>query len=139
MNDIQASLGISQSAMLKKWINKRNNIAKYYKKKINSKNISFQALEKDVVSSYHLFVILIKNTKMNRDNVYQYLQKKKIFCNVHYIPIYRHPYYRNLGFKLNSFKNCEKYYKQTLTLPIYPSLKKSDQNKIIKHLNLILK
>ena len=138
MNDIQASLGISQLKRLNSWIIKRNKIAKIYKKLIKSKNIFFQKKLKDVVSSYHLFVILVKSNKVNRDKVYKYLQKKNIHTNVHYIPIYRHPYYKKIGYLTKNFKNCEKYYKETLTLPIYPSLKKNSQYKIIKNLNRIL-
>ncbi|MDA7713979.1 UDP-4-amino-4,6-dideoxy-N-acetyl-beta-L-altrosamine transaminase [Candidatus Pelagibacter sp.] len=139
MNDIQASLGISQLKKLHSWIKKRNLIADIYKKKINNLDITFQENIEGITSSYHLFIILIKSKKISRNKVYKLLQKQKIFCNVHYIPIYRHPFYRKMGFTPKNFLNCEKYYQQTLTLPIYPSLKKKEQSKIINKLNSILK
>ena len=126
--DLNPERLLSQLKILDSWIIKRNKIAKVYKQLIKSKNIFFQKKLKDVVSSYHLFVILVKSNKVNRDKIYKYLQKKKIHTNVHYIPIYRHPYYKKIGYLTKNFKNCEKYYKETLTLPIYPSLKKSSQS-----------
>jgi len=139
MNDIQASLGISQIKNLNKWIIKRNQIASYYQKKLNSKYISFQEVKGKITSSYHIFVILINHPKINRNKVYRYLQSKKIFCNVHYIPIYRHPFYKKLGFNKKKYLNCEKYYQRTLTIPLYPELKKKSIDLIIYHLNNILK
>ena len=139
INDIQASLGISQIKNLNKWIKKRNQIASYYQKKLNSKHISFQEVKGKTTSSYHIFVILINHPKINRNKVYKYLQSKKIFCNVHYIPIYRHPFYKKLGFNKKKFLNCEKYYQRTLTIPLYPELKKKSIDSIIYHLNNILK
>ena len=139
MNDIQASLGISQIKNLNKWIIKRNQIASYYQKKLNSKYISFQEVKGKITSSYHIFVILINHPKINRNKVYRYLQSKKIFCNVHYIPIYRHPFYKKLGFNKKKYLNCEKYDQRTLTIPLYPELKKKSIDLIIYHLNNILK
>ena len=66
------------------------------------------------------------------------LSSKNIFCNVHYIPIYRHPFYNKLGFNKKDYLNCEKYYQRTLTIPLYPELKKKSIDSIIYHINNFL-
>ena len=59
--------------------------------------------------------------------------------NLHYVPIYKHPFYRQLSFKNYKLKNTEKYYKETLTLPLYYSLSLKEQKKIIETLQEALK
>ena len=61
------------------------------------------------------------------------------FVNLHYIPIYKHPFYKKFGFDPKDFKNSEYYYKHAITLPIHPKLKNSEQLKIIKCLKKALK
>ena len=49
-------------------------------------------------NSYHLYVIKVKNEE-TRLKLFNYLKGNNIFCQVHYIPVYWHPYYRKLGYK----------------------------------------
>ena len=91
--------------------------------------IDYQVQKKGIISSYHLFVILIKKNKkkITRDKLYNYLKKKKIFCNVHYIPVHTQPYYvKNFGFNWGDFPNSEKYYRNCLSLPLYVDLSDSE-------------
>ncbi len=141
LNDIQASLGISQLNRLKIFIKKRNSIAKFYNKKL--KNLPFKLPEVDTkcLSTFHLYVVLIKKNKkkINRDTFYKKLLKKKIKLNIHYIPIYRHPYFKKLGFNNNKFQNNEVYFKEAISLPIYPDLSERQLNKIIFSIKNIFK
>lgn len=136
MNDFEASLGISQLSRIKKFVSIRNLIAKKYKNSLKDLPITFQKVNYSDLSAYHLFVILIKNDgkKLNRDKLFYLLKTKGINANVHYIPIYKHSFYKKLGFKSFDFKVTEKYYKSCLSLPIYPGLKNKDFNKIIKEI-----
>ena len=141
MNDIEASLGSSQLSRITKFILNRNKIAKKYIEKLKDLPISFQEIGKKNLSSYHLFVVLIKdaNKQFNRDKLYQKLKSKGINVNVHYIPIYRHSFYKKLGFKKFHFKVMEKYYKSCISLPIYPGLKSNDFNRIIREIKSYFK
>ena len=134
MNDIEASLGSSQITNVSKWISIRNSIAKKYIKNLKNLPISFQNVDKNNLSSYHLFIIQIKskNKNINRNKLFYKMKSKGINVNVHYIPIYRHSFYKRMGFNKNHFENSEYYYKHCLSLPIYPSLTNKDFNKIIK-------
>ena len=121
MNEIQAGLGISQLGNLKKWIKIRNKIAVYYNKNLKYLPLKIPLLENNKLSSFHLYVILLKNKK-DRDGLFSFLKKKKIQCNFHYIPLYRHPFYKNLKFQIRDFKNSELYYKKALSLPMHPNI-----------------
>lgn len=137
MNDVQASLGISQLKKLTKFLNKRKKIAEFYKKELKGFPVNFQLINKRYESSYHLFVIKINKGKKLKKKIFDILRKNKIFVNVHYIPIHLQPYYiERFGFKKGHFKFAESYYERAISLPIYYSLKNIEALKVI---NLIKK
>ena len=133
MNDISASLGISQMNKLNFFVKRRNQIAKRYIKNLNNNEVKFQVIKKGYYSSYHLFIIRVD--KNIRKRLFNKLRKEGYFVNIHYIPIHLHPYYKKLGFKKGMFPNSEKYYEEAISLPIYPGLSKSHQLNIIKIIN----
>ena len=137
LNEIESALGISQVKKTFKFIKARREIAKRYIKGLNKKFLNFQKEEKDIQSSYHLFVIWLKNK--NRNNLIKYLKKNKIMTNIHYIPIVNHPYYKNKGFKEKDFPIAQDYFKNALSIPIFPNLSKIKQDLIIKKINSFLK
>ena len=128
MNDLEAALGISQLNRLKKFINKRTNIAKYYENEFV--NLPFQKPVFTKDSSWHLYVILLR-TKNVRQQLFNFLKSKNINCQIHYIPIHIHPFYKKIGFKKKDFPNSVDYYERCLSLPIFFDLKYSAQKKII--------
>ena len=133
MNDVQASIGISQLERINFFLKKRRAIVKFYDKNFKNLNIIFQKKNKESQSSNHLYVIRIKkNKKNNRDGLLTILKKKKINSTIHYIPIHFHPYYKNLGFKKGDFINSEKFYEEAISLPIYPSLNFNQLNYIVR-------
>lgn len=136
MNEIEAALGISQLKNLNKFVKKRNDIAEIYKQNLEKKKIKFQYLLKNSKSSMHLFIIRVN--KSVRKSLYRNLKKSGIDTNLHYIPIYRHSYYKQNKFQKKKFKNAEIYYREAMTLPLYFDLKKNDQMKIIKIINKTL-
>ena len=135
MNEISAGLGISQLNKVKKFVKKRNMIADFYKK-LFSKNqkIQFQKIPNNTISAYHLFVVLLPK---KRDRIFKILREKGYFVQLHYIPIYRHYYYKKkYKYKNSDFPNTEKYFKNEISLPIYPNLNLSEVKKLV---NFILK
>ena len=83
-----------------------------------------------------MFVIkIIGQSEDYHRKFFNFLRKKKINVNVHYIPVHLQPYYRKLGFKENLFKNSEKHATSSISIPIFPSLKKKEMFKIIKLIN----
>ena len=139
MNDIQAALGLSQLKRVDYYVERRHSIAKKYNSNFKLLPITIPWQAPGVYSSYHLYPILIKSNKKKQKKVYNELRKKNILANLHYIPVHRHPYYENLGFKKNDFHFAEKFHKEVITIPIYPSLKDENQNYIIETLKKIFK
>lgn len=131
ITDIQCALGISQMDKLSEFLNKRKNIAARYNEAFaDNDNIQIPYQESGCDNAWHLYVIRIKNGK--RREVFEKLRTAGIGVNVHYIPVYQHPYYRNHGYKDTICPNAEKYYKECISLPLYPGLKIEEQEYVIK-------
>jgi len=133
MTDIQAALGTSQLHKLEKFVNIRNNIADFYRNQINNKFYKFQKITYNLMSSYHLFTLRVPlGTQVQ---LYNRLRQSGILVNLHYIPIYRHPYYRNLGFDINYCVNAEEYFKTVISIPIHTKMVQADIDFVIEQLN----
>lgn len=134
ITDIQSALGLSQLKKLDEFVKKRNKIADTYYFAFKNLPIKLPSVYKDNISSFHLYPIRIpyKNNLENRNRLYKLLLDENILVNMHYIPVYRHPFYQKLGFKKGYCPEAELYFKEALSLPIFPSLSKSDQDRVIK-------
>ena len=135
MNDIQAALGISQMNRLDDYVKTRNKIANIYDKSLDEISIKKPFLAPSVYSAYHLYPVRVKENKkgFTQKDIFNIL-KKGIAPNLHYIPVHRHPYYEKLGFKINDFPESEKFYREAISLPIYPRLSYDEQNVVIQTL-----
>lgn len=131
LTDIQASLGISQLSRASEGLKKRNQIATNYNNFF--KNKSYVKSQSGLIEghAYHLYVIEVEK----RDKLINYLRDKNIFCQVHYIPLHLMPYYSKFGWKKGDFPNAENYYKNCLSLPIFPSLKQEEQNFVLDQIS----
>lgn len=131
MTELQAALGFSQLENLDDWISQRNELAKYYDSAFEKlEQVSTLSVASDCISAYHLYVILVP--PQQRRAMFEYLRVKKIGVNVHYIPVYKQPYYQDLGFALDYCQQTEDYYASAITLPLHPSLTTEDQAFIVK-------
>ena len=123
LNDLQAALGISQLKKLNNFVEKRLLIAKKYDKIFQEETdlkLPFQA--KQSISSFHLYILRIKkNGNLDRKVIFEKLRNNGILVNIHYIPIYRHPFYSK-GYSIEDFPNAESYYEEAISLPIFPGL-----------------
>ncbi len=138
MTEIQASLGISQMRKLDFFVRRRREIAQIYSQEL--KNFPLQ-LPKEIESSkmsYHLYVIRLKEHFKNRAKIFTKLKESGIGVQVHYIPIYRQPYYEKMGFFPKKFPNMEKYYKEALSIPDHAQLSAKEQQFVIQMLRKIL-
>jgi len=73
----------------------------------------------------------LKNAKKKQKDIYDYLEEANIFANLHYIPIYRQPFFEKLGFKEGYCPESEAFHRETISIPVYPDLKKEDQERVI--------
>ena len=141
MNDIQAAIGLNQMKRLDEYVKRRHEIAKYYDTELKNLPLTIPWQSPNAYSSYHLYPILIKNNLDNKTQkqVYNELRKNEIAVNLHYIPVHRHPYYENLGFKRNDFPIAEKFHREAISIPIYSSLIEEKQKTVIEVLKLVIK
>jgi UDP-4-amino-4,6-dideoxy-N-acetyl-beta-L-altrosamine transaminase len=127
LTDFQAALGLSQLKRADEGIARRRTIAKtYYEAFQNQRFIKGQS---GVIEghAYHLYVIEVEN----RLALYNYLRTKNIFAQIHYIPCHLMPYYKQFGWKEGDMPHAENYYKQCISLPMYPTLTEEEQQFVI--------
>jgi perosamine synthetase len=142
ITDIQSSLGISQLKKINKFMNERKKISYLYDKYFEKiPNIKVSQLDMRNFSSNHLYIIKVNFKKLNKtkEQFISYLRKKKIICQVHYIPIVLHPYYAKKGFKLRNFPNAKKYYEECVSIPCYYGLTMSNQIFVIESIKNFFK
>ena len=130
ITDIQCALGCSQMKKLDRFLKRRKEIVSRYNKAFaDCENIVTPYQLPDTESGWHLYIIQVKN--YDRRKVFEQLRKKGIAVNVHYIPVYMHPYYQEHGYKEVHCKNAEEIYSHILSLPLYPTLKEEEQEYVI--------
>lgn len=122
MTDIQAALGISQMNRLDDFVAKRYEIASRYGELLQGSQVITPWQIPDAYSSLHLYVVRIEGGMQKRKAVFDALRENEIGVNIHYMPIYKQPYYAKRGFRPVDFPESEKYYAQALTLPLFPGL-----------------
>ena len=130
MTAIQAALGLGQMNRLDKFIKKRNMIAKIYNRELPKNIFDFQLIRNKDISSRHLYIVRLKNKLRNK--LYNYLMKNNIQTNLHYIPVYRHPYYKNIKINKKDFINSEEYYLKAISIPVHFNLTNNQHRYIIK-------
>ena len=93
-----------------------------------------------VSHAYHLYVIRIgEEAGLKRSEVFDHMRQAKIGVNVHYMPVYLHPYYQSrFGTRKGQCPNAETAYEQILTLPLYSSISDDDVLYVIETLSKIL-
>ena len=134
LTDIQSALGITQLLKNNEGVAQRNIIAKRYKDSLQG-IVKYQTLTKGSYNAHHLFVVEVEN----RDELYNKLREKEIYAQIHYIPVHTLPYYENIGYDDANLKHAENYYSKCISLPMYPTLKKDEQDYVIENIKEICK
>lgn len=131
LTDFQAALGLSQLNRAVEGITRRIEIATNYFKAFNGK--SFIKGQSGVIEghAYHLYIIEVKD----RFGLYNFLKSNNVFAQIHYIPLHLMPYYKQFGWKEGDMPQAEKYYKNCISLPMYPTLTDEEQNNVIELIN----
>ena len=133
MTDIGAALGLSQMNRLDEFVSKRNAIANRYNDLLSNLPLVTPFQHEDSYSSYHLYIIRLKlnEIKKTQRQIFEEIYAAGILINLHYIPIYRQPYYRKIGFKSDYCQQADKYYSEAISIPMYSGLTIEQQNNVI--------
>ncbi|MFJ7921381.1 UDP-4-amino-4,6-dideoxy-N-acetyl-beta-L-altrosamine transaminase [Lysinibacillus fusiformis] len=138
MTDLQAALGLSQLKKIDTFIQQRREIAAFYTE-------AFQDIERIIVpqqlegtnSGWHLYMLQLEG--ISRKLVFEQMRSLNIGVHVHYIPVYWHPYYQEMGYERGICPIAEKWYERALTLPIHPNMTVEDLSIIVSNIKELLK
>ena len=136
LNDLQSALGINQIKRLTTFIKKRHQIVSLYNELFeNNENVITPYQHEKSFSSFHLYIIKVSNKEgFNRKEIFEKLRELGYQVNVHYIPIYRQPFFSN-KFKKEDYPSSEDYYSKAISLPIFPYLEKKDIKNVVDIIN----
>jgi UDP-4-amino-4,6-dideoxy-N-acetyl-beta-L-altrosamine transaminase len=141
MTDLQAALGLSQMQRLEEFVSKRHAIAERYNQQLAFLPVSMPWQHPDGYSGLHLYVIRLKLAEIGKTHrqVFDALRAADILVNLHYIPVYRQPYYAEFGFGAGYCPEAESYYAEAISLPIYPGLTEAKQDQVVHALRGAIK
>ena len=130
ITDIQCALGCSQMKKLDRFLARRKEIvARYNEAFADCDNIITPYQLSDTESGWHLYIVQVKNC--DRKQVFENMREKGIGVNVHYSPVYMHPYYQEHGYENVHCANAEEIYSHIISLPLYPGLTSEQQDYVI--------
>lgn len=141
LTDIQASLGISQLKKIDSFINTRKQIAKFYTSELGGlEELTLPYQLSHVDSSWHLYIIKLQLSKLiaSRKEIFEALQKENIGVNVHYLPVYFHPYYQSLGYEKGTCPIAENCYEEFITLPLFAGMSKQDSMDVVNAVKKVI-
>ncbi len=135
LSDLQCALGLSQMKKLSQWVKRRNEIAHAYAEGLRDfEKVELLKVRSDSMHAYHLYVIKLRLDRLSRDRntIFSEMRNAGIGVNVHYPPVYSHPYYKRLfGDQRTNFPATEKVASQILSIPMYPAMTDAEVQKVI--------
>lgn len=133
LTDICAALGASQMTRIDPFVARRRHIAAVYDAAFADLPATTPWQHPDTESAWHLYILRLdrQQTARSHREVFEALRAAGIGVNLHYVPIYRQPYYRDLGFRPGHCPNAEDFYAEAISLPMYPSLTEEEQRQVI--------
>jgi perosamine synthetase len=133
ITDLQCALGISQMNRLGVFKKRRQEIVAAYNKAFSDHpDLIIPPWPSETSPCFHLYALQFAKGDRVRKRVYEILAANGVLPQVHYIPVYRQPYYqKKYGYRQGKCPAAETYYFRCLSLPLYPALTDSDVNKVI--------
>lgn len=140
MTDLQAALGLSQMQRLDLFVQQRHEIATRYDLRLADLPVVTPWQHSDSYSGFHLYVIRLRLAEINKTQrqIYNAFYAADVGVNVHYIPVYRQPYYEKMGFEAGYCPEAEQYYSEVISIPMYPGLTPEQQDFVVQSLHRAL-
>lgn len=132
ITEFQAALGLSQLDRLATFVEERNRQAGKYRQAFSGLPVQCQQVAESDRSSFHLFLVRVTGCDDRRHRaIYDRMYAHGVMVNLHYIPVYLQPYYKRLGFQPGYCPEAESYYREVLTLPLFPGLKPDEWQHVV--------
>lgn len=140
LNDLQATLGLSQLHRLEEFVERRNVLAANYHRLLAKLPVRCPHIRSGNRSAFHLYAIRLRTDAIRKTHreVFEALRNSGIGVNLHYMPVHLQPYYRALGFAPGSFPEAEQYAREAISLPLYPGLTEDQQTQVVQALTAAL-
>lgn len=139
MTDLHAALGLSQMDRLDAFVSRRHELSDRYDELLAPLPVEIPFQHPSTYSALHLYIVRVRSAAANpHAKVFEALRASGVGANLHYIPVYRQPYYEGLGFRKGYCVEAEKYYAEAITLPLYAALTESQQDHVVRAVQMAL-
>ncbi len=132
MTDLQAALGLSQMKRLDNFVAQRHALARRYDQLLENTGIVTPWQRPDCYSGMHLYIVRVP--RQAHSCIFEQMRAGGVGVNLHYIPVYRQPYYERMGFRREDYPEAERYYAEAISLPLYPGLTEKQQDEVVRQL-----
>jgi UDP-4-amino-4,6-dideoxy-N-acetyl-beta-L-altrosamine transaminase len=136
LTELHAALGLSQSARIDEYVERRHAIAKAYDERLGRLALEIPGQHPDGYSALHLYVVRVDADRHAK--VFADLRAAGVGVNLHYIPVHTQPYYRSLGDSRGELPEAERYYAEAISLPMFPVLCETDLASVVAAVGLAL-
>ena len=133
MTDIQAALGVSQIKRIGEFLSWRHFLASRYDRLLSDLPVQIPTQDNQSISAHHLYVIRLSlgSIKKSHRQVFEHMHAAGILVNLHYIPVYRQPYYKQFNILAENYPQAEKYYAEAMSLPMHAMLTIDQQDTVV--------
>lgn len=139
LTDIQCALGRSQLARFPDFLRRRREIAEVYNRELaRIPGLELPTVREGVEPAWHLYVLRLEPAVYDRRRVFETLRERGVGVQVHYIPVYWHPYYRDLGYEKGLCPGAEKYYERCISIPLFPAMSEEDVERVVATITAVL-
>lgn len=132
MTELQAALGLSQMTRLDAYVERRHELARRYAELLGGLPVKLPTPETESRSALHLYVIRLQLDRIvcTHREVFERMRRSGVGVNLHYIPVHTQPWYVRMGFQPDAFPQAMTYYREAITLPLYPDLTQAAQQAV---------
>ena len=136
MTELQAALGLSQLDMLDDCVQLRAQIAGEYNQRLQGLALTLPKQAHDSFSAWHLYIIRINQDSLTitHRQLFEALHADGIGVNLHYIPIYRQPFFAAMGFRKEDFPQAEQFYREAMSIPLFHQITNTQQTEVVNSL-----
>lgn len=140
LTDVQAALGLSQTARIERFLARRRQIAEAYDEAFIGLPLNRPWQDPKTSSSWHLYVVqlALDRIKKSHRQVFEEVREAGVGVNLHYIPVHLQPFYRDLGFRPGDYPEAEEYYRRAITLPIFSRMTAGELDFVIAQVRKVL-